>query len=156
MTQHDERRTTDHDAPPATLTHEFELDHPPGKVWAAVTEPRLLARWLLPCDVEAPDVRLGLGAAFALTMPAGEGGEGRIDCEVVAAEPERRLVLTWRTHRDRDPRPAEAVDALVTFEVDALPRGRTLLRIRQRELPAVACLATARDRRSAGPLRMAA
>src|SRR5690606_5950223 len=31
-----------------TITFEFDLQHPPEKVWRALTDPRLLAQWLLP------------------------------------------------------------------------------------------------------------
>ena len=145
MTEDDERRrlsAAERDESTAevgkTLLQEFELDHPPGKVWAALTEGRLLSRWLLPCEL-APrgEGRLGPGASFSFQMPEDEGGEGRVDCEVVELELGRRLGLAWRTHADRDPRPADAVDALVTFEVEPLPQGRTRLRIRQTGLPAL-------------------
>ena len=32
----------------AAVTLEFELRHPPAKVWRALTEPALLSEWLLP------------------------------------------------------------------------------------------------------------
>lgn len=31
-----------------TIAFEFDLRHPPEKVWRALTEPALLAEWLLP------------------------------------------------------------------------------------------------------------
>ena len=115
-----------------------ELDHPPGKVWAALADRRLLAGWFLPCEPGAEgEGHVGRTASFSLAMPRHEGDEGRIDCEVVELEPGRRLVLTWRSHRDRDLRPAAAVDALVTFELDVTPCGRTRLRLRQAALPAL-------------------
>lgn len=123
--------------PPAearTLERAFELDHAPARVWRALSDPGRLARWLLPFDAETgPAARIEAGASFSLVMPE---GEGRIDCEVIAVEPGRRLACTWRTHADRDPRPAVAVDAVVTFEVEPLAGGRTRLLIRQVGVPA--------------------
>lgn len=160
MTQDDECRARDDASRSPLLDRQFELDHPPERVWAAVTRPDLLARWLLPCDVGGRDGgRLEPGARFSLAMPPDEGGEGRIDCEVVEAQPGRRIAFTWRTHRDREACSEEALDALVTFELDPLPRGRTRLRIRQAELAAsargatVRRLAEARVRRAQHPPR---
>ena len=31
-----------------SLEFEFDLRHPPEKVWRALTDPKLLAEWLLP------------------------------------------------------------------------------------------------------------
>src|SRR5690606_23033330 len=31
-----------------SLSFEFDLNHPPEKVWRALTDPALLAQWLLP------------------------------------------------------------------------------------------------------------
>ena len=45
---------------PESVAFEFELPHPPEKVWRALTEPVLLAEWLLP----AVGFKLEPGAAF--------------------------------------------------------------------------------------------
>jgi Uncharacterized conserved protein len=48
------------------ISLEFDLRHPPEKVWRALTDPALLAEWLLP----AIDLKLEPGAAFTLkTQP---------------------------------------------------------------------------------------
>ena len=43
-----------------SISFEFDLPHSPEKVWRALTEPALLAEWLLPVF----DFRLERGAAF--------------------------------------------------------------------------------------------
>lgn len=68
---------------------------PPAKVWRALTEPDLLAKWWAPGDVEAT-----VGHRFHLEMP----GFGSIPCTVTEVEPYKRFVytfngrwmLTWR------------------------------------------------------------
>jgi uncharacterized protein YndB with AHSA1/START domain len=82
-----------------TDTSTISLDQfvaaPPAKVWRALTEPALLARWWVPGDIAAV-----VGHRFHLEMP----GWGSVLCEVVEVDPERRLVytfndnwtLTWR------------------------------------------------------------
>ncbi|SED53759.1 Uncharacterized conserved protein YndB, AHSA1/START domain [Rhodococcus jostii] len=59
---------------------------PPAKVWRALTEPELLARWWAAGDIAAT-----VGHRFHLNMP----GWGSVPCEVVEVEPERRLVYTF-------------------------------------------------------------
>jgi uncharacterized protein YndB with AHSA1/START domain len=74
------------------------LAHPPAKVWAALTEPELHARWWA-----AGDVKAVVGHRFTLDM----GAWGEQPCEVTEVVPERRLayrfaegsldtVITWQ------------------------------------------------------------
>ena len=74
-----------------TLTFEFDLQHPPEKVWRALTIPQLLAEWLLP----VADLRLEPGAAFTFhTQPVG-GWDGRVNCRLLESEAPRKLSYTW-------------------------------------------------------------
>ena len=74
------------------------IAHPPARVWAALTDPALHAKWWA-----AGDVRPVVGHRFTLDM----GEWGQQPCEVLAVEPERLLAysfapgtlnstLTWR------------------------------------------------------------
>ena len=49
-----------------SLSFEFDLRHPPRKVWRALTEPALLAEWLLPVF----EHKLEPGAAACYLGPA--------------------------------------------------------------------------------------
>ncbi len=65
----------------------FELDHPPEKVWKALTTPELLAIWLAPNDMTPT-----AGARFTVRPE----GAAPVVCEVVEIDPKRRrLVLAW-------------------------------------------------------------
>ncbi|WP_395383190.1 SRPBCC domain-containing protein [Mesorhizobium sp. UC22_110] len=55
---------------------ECDLPEAPEKVWRALTEPEIVAAWLLPNDI-----RSETGQRFSL------GAEGRIACTVLEAEP---------------------------------------------------------------------
>ena len=75
----------------ASLSLEFDLQHPPEKVWRALTDPELLAEWLLP----VVDLRLEPGAAFTFRTQAYPGWDGTVSCRFVEIEPHRTLRYTW-------------------------------------------------------------
>jgi uncharacterized protein YndB with AHSA1/START domain len=62
------------------------IPHPPERVWAALTDPRLLAKWWA-----AGDVRPVVGHRFTLDM----GQWGKQPCEVIAVEPGKLLAYTF-------------------------------------------------------------
>ena len=97
---------------PDTVVVEADLEAPPEKVWRALNEPDLRAAWLLPGGAGAE-----IGDRFTLD------DEGRkIDCQVLEADPERRLRLGWReTGGD--------VDSEVSFDLTPTPAGGTRLRV---------------------------
>ena len=74
-----------------SLTFEFDLDHPPEKVWRALTAPALLAEWLLP----VVGLRLEPGAAFTLQTQPYPGWDGTVNCRLLEIEPHRKLSYTW-------------------------------------------------------------
>ncbi|MDI9953443.1 SRPBCC domain-containing protein [Rhodococcus sp. IEGM 1305] len=69
-----------------TISVDQFIAAPPAKVWRALTEPELLARWWAAGDIAAT-----VGHRFDLDMP----GWGAVPCEVVEVEPERRFVYTF-------------------------------------------------------------
>jgi uncharacterized protein YndB with AHSA1/START domain len=64
---------------------ERDLAHPPEKIWRALTQPHLIAEWLMKNDF-APS----LGHSFKLT-----GDWGSVDCQVQAIEPNKTLAYSW-------------------------------------------------------------
>lgn len=82
--------TTPRDAS-STLTFAFDLKHPPQKVWRALTDPTLLAEWLLP----VLDLKLDPGATFTFRRDPMPGWDGVVHCRILEAEPPDRLSYTW-------------------------------------------------------------
>ena len=76
-----------------TVTVERQLPFAPAKVWRALTQPHLMAEWLMQNDF-VPTV----GHRFRLR---GEWG-GVLDCAVLVIEPEKTLSYTWN-HAHADP-----------------------------------------------------
>lgn len=101
------------DDPRAIRIDEF-LAHPPARVWRALTDPDLIARWLMPNDF-----KLEVGHRFTFhTDPvpqAGFGGTGH--SEVLDFEPEKMLRISWCTA----PGDASSLDSTVTFTL--VPEG---------------------------------
>ncbi|MDX8517578.1 SRPBCC family protein [Mesorhizobium dulcispinae] len=102
------------------LSFECELPDPPEKVWRALTEPELLAAWMMPNDMK-PET----GKRFAFARP-----DAPIDCEVLEAEPGKLLRYSWRERpsaEDADRLPA--FDSVVTFTLARTVSGGTHLSI---------------------------
>jgi uncharacterized protein YndB with AHSA1/START domain len=96
-----------------SLSLEFDLPHAPEKVWRALTDPALLAQWLLP----VLDLKLEPGAAFTFKTQAYPGWDGTVSCRFVEIEPLRRLRYTWSV---------PFLDTVVTFTLTPTPSGTRL------------------------------
>lgn len=97
---------------------EREFAHPPERIWRALTQPHLIAEWLMRNDF-APVV----GHRFNLS---GDWG-GVLDCEVLAIEPHKRLSYSWDFAHDD---PAYSLRSVVTFTLEPSGSG-TRLRMEQ-------------------------
>ena len=58
-----------------TVSLEYDLPYPPAKVWRALTEPELLARWLMANDMDAK-----VGHNFKLTSKPMPQWDGIVRC----------------------------------------------------------------------------
>lgn len=90
---------------------ERDLPFPPDRIWRALTQPHLIAEWLMKNDFQ-PEV----GHGFTLT-----GDWGSVDCKVLAIEPGRALAYTWD---------AMGLESVVTWTLSATATG-THLRMEQ-------------------------
>lgn len=99
----------------ATLTFEFELPHPPEKVWRALTDEGLLAEWLLPVT----RIALEPGTAFTFQAPPQPGWDGAVHCRVLEVEAQRLLTYTWVVGDG-------AIDTVVAFTLAPTATGTLL------------------------------
>jgi uncharacterized protein YndB with AHSA1/START domain len=92
------------------LRVEEVLPGPADRVWRALTDPDLIARWLMPNDF-----KLEAGHRFAIDSDpirrCGLGGTGH--CEVLAFDERRMLRIAWRAAGER----MSGLDSTVTFTV---------------------------------------
>lgn len=95
------------------LTFEFDLEHSPDKVWRALTDPELLAQWLLPVIGFMPE----RGAAFTFKTQAYPGWDGTVNCRVLEIEAPRKISYTWSV---------PFLDTVVTFTLAPTATGTKL------------------------------
>lgn len=90
---------------------EREIAHPPEKIWRALTQPHLIAEWLMQNDfVAQPDHRFTLS-----------GDWGSVDCQVLTLEPHTSLSYSWA---------AFGLESIVTWTLTPTRNG-THLRMEQ-------------------------
>ena len=94
----------------------FEIErvypHPRARVWRALADPELMARWLMPNDF-LPEV----GHRFTFRTEPGPGFDGVVQCVVTAVEPEELLAFTWK---------GGPIDTVIKFELDEHEVGSRL------------------------------
>ena len=90
---------------------EREIPYPPEKIWRALTQPHLIAEWLMKNDFQPV-----VNHRFNL-----RGDWGGVDCKVLAIEPYKTLSYTWD---------AMGLESVVTWTLTATDGG-THLRMEQ-------------------------
>jgi uncharacterized protein YndB with AHSA1/START domain len=95
------------------------MPHPAEKIWRALTQPHLIADWLMENDF-APK----LGHHFTLRAKPVPGWSGVTHCEVVELEAPRRLAYRWGDGTESD----TGLKTLVTWTLTAADGG-TLVRM---------------------------
>lgn len=107
--------TTDKTAQSQTdsISFDFDLQHSPEKVWRALTDPELLAEWLLPVI----GFELEPGAAFTFKTQAYPGWDGTVNCRLLEIEANRKLSYTWTV---------PFLDTVVTFTLTPTASGTRL------------------------------
>lgn len=96
-----------------SLAFEFDLQHSPEKVWRALTDPELLAQWLLPTI----GFELEPGAAFRYETQPYPGWDGIVNCQMLEIEPQRKLSYKWTV---------PFLDTVVTFTLAPTASGTRL------------------------------
>lgn len=95
------------------ISFEFDLDHSPEKVWRALTDPELLAEWLLP----VVDLELEPKTPFTFKAPSQPGWDGTVNCRLLEIETQRKLSYAWVVGD---------IDTVVTFTLTPTASGTRL------------------------------
>jgi uncharacterized protein YndB with AHSA1/START domain len=96
-----------------SISFEFDLHHLPEKVWRALTDPVLLAEWLLP----VVELKLEPGAAFTFKAQPQPGWDGIVNCRILEIDAHRKLSYTWVVGD---------IDTVVTFALTPTASGTRL------------------------------
>jgi len=96
-----------------SISLEFDLAHSPAKVWRALTDPVLLAEWLLP----TVNFKLESGAAFSLQAQPRPGWDGIVKCEMIEIQTGEKLCWSWIVGE---------IDTVVTFTLKPTESGTRL------------------------------
>jgi uncharacterized protein YndB with AHSA1/START domain len=90
---------------------ERDIPFPAEKIWRALTQPHLIAEWLMQNDFKpVVDHHFSFRADW-----------GVVECQVVAIEPNKRLSYTWAAY---------GLETVVTWTLTPTSKG-TLLRMEQ-------------------------
>jgi uncharacterized protein YndB with AHSA1/START domain len=101
---------------PATISLSWELPHPPAKVWRALTDPQLVAQWLMKTDMPAEQ-----GKAFTFRAEPMPYWDGIVHSEILELEPLKRLRYSWKGGPG-----ALALDTVVTWTLVPVAGGTRL------------------------------
>ncbi len=96
-----------------TISVEYELPYPPAKVWRTLTEPALLAAWLMENDIRAQ-----VGHRFNFRSKPMGNWDGVVNCEVLAVDAPKLLRYSWR---------GGDLNTVLTFTLTPTSSGGTLL-----------------------------
>jgi uncharacterized protein YndB with AHSA1/START domain len=94
-----------------TVVIEREMPHAPEKIWRALTQPHLIAEWLMRSDFQP---KADHGFTFSADW-------GSVEGKVLAVEPHTALSYTWE---------AMGLESVVTWTLTPTPGG-TRLRMEQ-------------------------
>ncbi|HYO82167.1 MAG TPA: SRPBCC domain-containing protein [Bryobacteraceae bacterium] len=97
-----------------SISFKFDLHHPPEKVWRALTDPVLLAEWLLP----VVGLELEPGTVFTFKTQPYPGWDGTVNCRMLEIEAQKKLSYAWVVGD---------MDTVVTFTLTPTAAGTRLL-----------------------------
>jgi uncharacterized protein YndB with AHSA1/START domain len=99
----------------SAISTDSYLPYSPRKVWNALTNSDLLARWLMPNDFVA---KVGYRFTFKTDPVPQHGFDGVIHCEVLTLLPELELSISWH---------GGSLDSTVTWRLEPEGAGTRLL-----------------------------
>ena len=103
------------------IVHKWFFEHKPEVVWKYLTDPELLAQWLMENDFK-PEI--GHQFMFHTKPKIKIGFDGKIYCEVLELVPLKKLSYSWKggPHKDKI-----SLDSVVVWTLNEKENGTELL-----------------------------
>jgi uncharacterized protein YndB with AHSA1/START domain len=103
---------------------DYTLNEPPDQVWRALTEPKLLAQWLMENDIQPVT-----GHRFNFRAKPMADWDGIVHCEILEVDRPHKLVYSWQGGTEKDGSAGPRLDTTVTWTLTPTPAGGTLLNL---------------------------
>ena len=96
--------------------------HTPETIWKTLTSGALMSRWIMPPTGFEP-VK---GKRFTFQTTAAGAWDGVIQCEVLEAKPNERLVYAWKGGHEENVGYGSRLDTVVTWSLSKAANGTRL------------------------------
>ena len=107
-----------------SIVVDYDLQDSPERVWQALTDPELLAAWLMPNNIQAE-----IGYQFTFRTQPVPGWDGIVHCEILEVAPLERLVYAWRGGSKKLDGYGHELDTVVIWTLTPDGKGGTRLHL---------------------------
>jgi uncharacterized protein YndB with AHSA1/START domain len=97
--------------------------HKPEKIWATLTQPDLMARWLRMTPIGFEPI---VGNVFTYQTSAAGEWDGTIQCQVIEVVPYERLAYRWKGGHEGNTGYGSLLDTVVTLTLEPAEGGTRL------------------------------
>jgi uncharacterized protein YndB with AHSA1/START domain len=107
-----------------SIVVDYMLNEPPAEVWRALTEPKLLAMWLMENDIKPV-----VGHRFKFRAKPMGNWDGIVSCEVLEVDEPNKLVYSWKGGDGKNENYGHLLDTVVTWTLTPSTSGGTKLNL---------------------------
>jgi uncharacterized protein YndB with AHSA1/START domain len=107
-----------------SIVVDYMLNEPPAEVWRALTQPELLAQWLMENDIKPV-----VGHKFNFRAKPMGDWDGIVHCEVLEVDEPNKLVYSWKGGSDKNQNYGHRLDTTVTWTLTPTSTGGTKLHL---------------------------
>ena len=107
-----------------SIVVDYMLNEPPAEVWRALTDPKLLAMWLMENDINPV-----VGHRFNFRAKPMGNWDGIVYCEVLEVDEPNKLVYSWKGGDGKNDAHGHLLDTVVTWTLTPSASGGTKLNL---------------------------
>ena len=110
---------------PEKIVVDYSFKESPEEVWRALTDPKLLAQWLM----ASTGMEAVVGCKFTFHEKPQGDWDGIVHCEMLEVDPPKKLAYSWQGGNGKDDPEFPRLDTVVTWTLEASASGGTLLHL---------------------------